>query len=207
MRFTDGDGGTIKLPIFEIIDYVGMTSTDINKALKRWGDPEAAKRGAKKGIRLRVYGGHGNGGKFYMRKMFNISHFITYRDGYLNIFGFNDHRKYGFAEGFKDKKISPNLVLKMANIDGFIPEIVKRKILLGKTGFTVVKGIRPKNIAKKISVSHFIQKIKHHHQSRRALKYSQVSVIHNGKLVMDRITMNEIQPLDDFIDPFIFDIP
>jgi len=207
MRFTDGDGGSVNIPVFEMIDYVGMTSTDINKALKRWGDPEAAKRGAKKGIRLRVHGGHGNGGKFYMRQMFNISHFITYRDGYLNIFGFSDHKKYGFAQGFKDKKISPDQALKMAGLDGFVLENIKRKIMLGKTGFTVVKGLRPKNIAKKISVFQLIQKIKHHPQSRRALKYSQVSVIHNGKFVMNRVTMNEVQPLDEFKDPFIFDIP
>ncbi len=44
--------------LFECIDFVGMTSEDINKALKRWGDPEAAKRGTGK----RVFGGHGNGG-------------------------------------------------------------------------------------------------------------------------------------------------
>lgn len=29
--------------IFECIDFVGMTSDDIDNAFKRWGDPEAAK--------------------------------------------------------------------------------------------------------------------------------------------------------------------
>src|SRR2546428_10158407 len=32
---------------FECIDFVGMTHGDIEKAFKRWGDPEAANRGGK----------------------------------------------------------------------------------------------------------------------------------------------------------------
>ncbi|MBI5191931.1 MAG: hypothetical protein HZA08_00635 [Nitrospirae bacterium] len=36
-RFNDKDE-----VIFECIDFVGMTSDDIDNALKRWGDPEAA---------------------------------------------------------------------------------------------------------------------------------------------------------------------
>src|SRR3989338_2454357 len=80
-RFTDGskDDG-----VLECFDFIGMTETDIEKAFIRWGDPEAAKRG----LNRRVYGGHGNGGKFYMRQMFDSSHFITYKKGAINIFGF-----------------------------------------------------------------------------------------------------------------------
>src|SRR5262245_47872672 len=70
--------------VFECIDFVGMTKPDIDKALKVWGLPTAAK----KGTDLSTYGGHGNGGKFYMRQMFNSSRFITFRNGKLNVFGF-----------------------------------------------------------------------------------------------------------------------
>src|SRR5262245_41745388 len=48
---------------FECIDFVGMTHDDIESAFKRWGDPNAASRGRNK----KFLGGHGNGGKFYMR--------------------------------------------------------------------------------------------------------------------------------------------
>jgi len=95
-RFKDKDE-----VVFECIDFVGMTSDDIDNALKRWGDPDAAKRGT----RARTFGGHGNGGKFYMRQMFKHSYFITYRSGELNVFGFNENLRYGFAKGFKDKKV------------------------------------------------------------------------------------------------------
>src|SRR5438105_88069 len=77
---------------FECVDFVGMTHDDIENAFKRWGDPHAASRG--KGRRF--LGGHGNGGKFYMRQMFKESRFITYRDGRLNVFGFNENKRYGF---------------------------------------------------------------------------------------------------------------
>src|SRR3989344_8346722 len=45
LRFTDGVKGDA---LFECIDFIGMSETDIDKAFKRWGDPEAAKRGLKK---------------------------------------------------------------------------------------------------------------------------------------------------------------
>src|SRR5882762_1530158 len=101
-NFRDGRKG--EQATFECIDFCGMTSSEIDNALKRWGDPKAASRGRNK----RVFGGHGNGGKFYMRQMFERSYFITYLTSKLNIFGFNEKRKYGFALGFKDKDCSPS---------------------------------------------------------------------------------------------------
>lgn len=204
-KFTDEDENNP--PMFETIDFVGMTSTDINKALKRWGDPEAAKKGAKKGIRINVHGGHGNGGKFYMRQMFKTSHFITYRDGIINVFGFNENKKYGFGVNFKDKKLPPEEAMKLANIFTMIPEFLKKNILFGKNGFTVVRGIRPKFIATKIEANKIINRLKNHPQARRALKSSQVSIIHNNKVIVNRLIPNEIQPMIDFSDTYIFEIP
>ena len=42
------DGGSGEPATFECIDFCGMTSGDIDKALKRWGDPKAASRGLNK---------------------------------------------------------------------------------------------------------------------------------------------------------------
>src|SRR5437762_696628 len=83
--------------VFECIDFVGMTKNDIDKALKVWGLATAAK----KGTDVATYGGHGNGGKFYMRQMFDTSMFITYRNGLLNVFRFDEHHRYGFAKGLE----------------------------------------------------------------------------------------------------------
>jgi len=89
-----------KNSVFEVIDFVGMTSHNIDNAFKRWGDPEAAS----KGTAAKTLGGHGNGGKFYMREMFDQAHFITYKKGLLNVFGFTKKR-YGYAKRLKDERM------------------------------------------------------------------------------------------------------
>ncbi len=200
-RFTESKDSNASI---ECIDFVGMTENDIIKALKRWGDPEAAKRGLKK----QTYGGHGNGGKFYMRQMFNRSHFITYSNGYFNIFGFNERKKYGFAKGYKNKKMKPEKALKLAGIDRLIfPINVKQKILLGKTGFTVVVGFAPANMKNKIKVRRIIEKFKNHPQSRRILARINVSAIYNEEYLHDLLRPEKIIALLDFEKPKIAEIP
>jgi len=202
-RFTDGVGGNP--PVIECIDFVGMEHIDIEKAFKWWGDPDAARRGSK----VKVYGGHGNGGKFYMRQMFQQSCFFTYKRGKLNIFGFNEKRKYGFAENFEDRKVSPNEALKIAGLDKvLIPPAVFKLIGKGKTGFTVVKGIRPKKIVgKNLPVFRICDRLKYHPQARSPLKFSKVAVVHNGRILTEELKMEDIEPMPGFEGPFIFDIP
>jgi len=200
-RFTDGRKGNA---LMECIDFVGMTEEDIVKAFKRWGDPEAAKRGFQK----KVYGGHGNGGKFYMRQMFDMSYFITYRAGYLNIFGFSRNKKYGFAEGFKNKKVSPQRAIEIADIDRIpFPSGIKNKILSKKTGFTVVKGIGPVGMKNKIKVERLIEKFRNHPQSRNILARINASVIYNGEVICKSLKPDEIKPLKGFEIPRIISIP
>src|SRR5882672_255087 len=88
----------------ECIDFVGMSKQQIDEAFKRFFDPQAAKKGSKQET-IKTLGGHGNGGKFYMRQMFKTARAITYRDGKMNIFGFNAKHQYGFEEGFEDHKM------------------------------------------------------------------------------------------------------
>lgn len=200
-RFTDG---TKKDASLECIDFVGMTKEDIVKAFKVWGDPEAARRG----LRKRVYGGHGNGGKFYMRQMFDYSHFITYKDGYLNIFGFSKNRKYGFAKDYKNKKVNPRDALRIANLDKIsFPPGIKDKILHKKTGFTVVEGIGPLGMRSTIKVEKIVEKFKNHPQARNILSRIPVSIIHNDELIYDVIRPDEIKPMKGFEVPKVISIP
>lgn len=202
-RFTDGTVSSA--PTIECIDFVGMDIVDIEKAFKWWGDPDAAKRGRK----VKVFGGHGNGGKFYMRQMFQQSHFVTYKDGNINVFGFNEKRKYGYVPKYKDKKISLNEALKIAELDkSVIPNTVLRELERGKTGFTVVKGIRPKKVVgRKLPVYRLCDKLKYHPQARSPLKFSDVAVVHNGKLLVNSLKMEEIEPIEGFEKPLFFEIP
>lgn len=200
-RFTDGNKNNA---IFECIDFVGMTETDIEKAFKRWGDPEAAKRGLNK----RVYGGHGNGGKFYMRQMFGESHFVTYKEGRLSIFGFNKNKKYGFGAGFKGKKINAVEALKIACIDNIIfPKGVKESIMKGKTGFTVVTGIGPAKMKNQIKLDRLTDKLKNHPQARRILDRIDVWITHNNFPDYVLLKPDEIKPLKGFEDVRVIEIP
>src|SRR5213596_3365057 len=105
-----------------------MRKQQIDDAFKRFLDPEAAKKGAKQ-AQLKTLGGHGNGGKFYMRQMFKTSRAITYRDGRLNVFGFNAKGEYGFEDGFEDKKMPPQAAMKEASIDKIeLPPSVKKAL-------------------------------------------------------------------------------
>lgn len=187
-NFQDGRKG--QPPIFECIDFCGMTSEEIDKALKRWGDPKAASRGQNK----RVFGGHGNGGKFYMRQMFSHSHFISYRNGKLNIFGFNEKRKYGFAKGFKDKVCSPNEAVKLAGIkDLELPTVQMDQIRNGETGFTVVRGVHPDKIKNVISVARLCDKVRFHPQARKIIQRRPIRILHNGQLILERLEPEQIE--------------
>lgn len=200
-RFQDGLKDNA---IFECIDFVGMTDTDIEKAFKRWGDPEAAKRGLKK----RVYGGHGNGGKFYMRQMFDRSHFVTFKNGKINIFGFNENKKYGFADGFKNKSVKPEEALVIAEINNLnFPKGVRELIISGKIGFTVVRGVGPSKMKNSIKFDRLIEKLKNHPQARRILQHINVWATHNNFPDYILLKPDVIKPLPNFEEPVIIEIP
>lgn len=200
-RFIDGTNDDA---IFECIDFVGMDEVDIEKAFKRWGDPEAAKRHLKK----RVYGGHGNGGKFYMRQMFDRSHFVTYKNGKISIFGFNEGRKYGFADGFKNKSVDLKKALSIAGInDVHFPDDVKSKLEKKQVGFTVVRGIGPSKMKNAVKFNRLVDKLKNHPQARRILLHINVYATHNNFPDYLLLKPDEIKPLSKFEEPVIIGIP
>ena len=200
-RFTDQG---VPKPMVECIDFVGMDQVDIEKAFKRWGDPKASKRG--KGVK--TYGGHGNGGKFYMRQMFKESRFITYKNGVLNIFGFNENRKYGYAEGYENKKMKPKEAFSFAELESLpIPKEIKEKVLSGKTGFTVIQGVGPENLRGKFKIARDMEKFKNHPQARRILLYANVSVIYNNNSMYGLLRPEDLPPLEKFEIPRVIEIP
>lgn len=200
-RFTDQG---VTHPMLECIDFMGMSGLDIEKALKIWFDPNAAKRG--KGVK--VYGGHGNGGKFYMRQMFSESRFITYKDGILNIFGFSENRKYGYAKGFQNKKMGPEEALNFAEISILpIPLNIKDKIISGKTGFTIVQGIHPEGVRTKFRITREIERFKNHPQARRILERTNVAVVYNGHSLYALLKPDELDALQNFESPRIVNVP
>lgn len=192
-RFADGKNNGA---VVECIDFNGMTELDIEKALKRWGDPEASKRGIKQ---LKTFGGHGNGGKFYMRQMFDNSYFITYKNGLLNVFGFSENKKYGFAQDFRNKPMSADEAISFAGLNkDYVSKMMLGKVRLGETGFTVVRGIGPVTMPNTPKVRFIVNHLVSHPQSQRILSRIPSKVIHNDRVEFDKLETETLTPLSGF---------
>jgi hypothetical protein len=187
----------------EVIDFVGMAKDDIDNAFKRWGDPRAATRETGR----RVLGGHGNGGKFYMRQMFKISHFVTYRNGKLNIFGFNEKKRYGYASNHEEKPMKPGEALALAGLVGSteIPPAVRKRWAKGEVGFTVVVGEDPRKFKGEGSLADIQRRLCVHSQSRRLVKHKPIIVVRGDASA--RLVPDEILPRPGFEEPFEAEIP
>jgi len=189
---------------FECIDFVGTNHDAIDKAFQIWGDPTAAKRGK---ADLPTFGGHGNGGKFYMREMFDMCRMTTYQGGHLNVFGF-DGGKYGFV--IEDKKMGLDEALKFAGIAYLeIPAAVRArwKKSSAKAGFTVLRGEVPKKFSGKATVDTILEKLRFHAQARRLLAHKQVYYMRAGEPWGKRLGVPEISPRAGFEEPRVIPVP
>ena len=190
------------------VDFVGTTKARIEADFKKWGSAVAAGRGTNK----KTLGGHGNGGKFYMRQMFRHSDFITYKDGRLNIFGFNKHKRYGFAEGHQDEKIDFQKALHIARIDErVISKNIIKKLEKGLAGFTVVRGYDPVPTAGKRGVPlpgvKYCERLRNHPQLMRVLPRINFSVFQNNESLFARLLPDELEPYKDFEQPSPIEVP
>lgn len=189
---------------FKVTDFVGMTHADIVEAFKRWGDPHAATRGKK----VRTLGGHGNGGKFYMRQSFETSRFITYRNGLLNVFGFNKEKQYGFMEDHEDLKVDLDEALGIAGID--IDELPEKalKRLGSSGGFTVVIGEKPEGFSGRATSGGHLEKLLAHPQARHVIARRPVFSRHGKTLgSYQRLEVDEPTGREEFPEPYVIEIP
>jgi hypothetical protein len=191
--------------VFECIDFVGMTAAKIDNALKRWGDRRAAQyeRSAA------TLGGHGNGGKFYMRQMFRTSRFITFRDGKLNVFGFDKDKRYGYAVGQKNRRLSLESALEFAQLDDLdIPDEVRNRWRKTKNpGFTVVVGDGPHKFSGRATVDSILEKLRVHPQARRLVTHKMIVMVQKGNSWGERLTLPEILPKPGFERPRRIKLP
>lgn len=205
LRLTEDKRGM--LSGMECIDFVGMDRKAIDEAFKRFFDPEAAKKGAKQ-AQVKTLGGHGNGGKFYMRQMFKESIAITYKNGRLNIFGFNDKKQYGFDTGGDNIKMSPKEAMTKAGIQMLeLPGHVKDRICMGETGFTVVRGAYPRKAARTSTRYNLLEKLRLHPQARRLIEHKPIMLVLNSETKPNRLTAPKIEPKDCFEKELIIPIP
>ncbi|NIQ39337.1 MAG: hypothetical protein GTN81_12195 [Proteobacteria bacterium] len=200
LRFTDATRQSP--PIFECIDFVGMTLEDLEGRFKPWGKLSRHSK------RTGTYGGYGIGGKFYMRQMFDSSYLITYRQGVVNIFGFGPKHRYGYGQGYRNRPMDPREALRFANIEPLAALAgVRTEVMKGKRGFSVVHGRGPKGIGKKVDVERICLRLSGHPQAHRPLKVRRVCVIHNGAVAIERLNPRSITKKSGFERPWVRKIP
>lgn len=191
----------------ECIDFVGMQKRQIDDAFKRFFDPQAAKVGAKD-VTIKTLGGHGNGGKFYMRQMFKTSMAITYRNGKMNIFGFNSKKQYGFEEGFDDRKMTLAQAMERANIHNLpLPPSVEKALKANETGFTVVIGEHPQRVRGTAGRNGLVDKLLLHPQARRLMDRKPITVFLNKDTQGVRLKPPKLSPKEGFESSIVIAIP
>lgn len=201
------EDASARLTRIECIDFVGMTKTQIDDAFKRFFDPQAAKKGAKE-AQIKTLGGHGNGGKFYMRQMFKTSRAVTYRDGRLSVFGFNAKGEYGFEDGVEDKKMPLQAAMKVACIDRIdLPPSVWKALEAGDTGFTVVVGEHPEKAKGTANRNMLVERLIVHPQARRLIERKPISLLLNEETAASRLTVPKLSPKEGFESSAVIDIP
>lgn len=162
-----------------VIDFCGMSPDDIDRAFKRWFDMQASTGGIPH-EKLAVLGGHGNGGKFYMRQMFSESRITTWLNGQLSQFGFDERQRYGWVEGRRGFDCKLYQALAIARLDhDRIPKAALVSLERGETGFTVVEGIRARGSGVQTQVGNVVESLIRNPQMLRLLPQMQVSVWHN----------------------------
>lgn len=153
----------------ECIDYGGISGDEIEKDYMDWANPEAATRGGKL---VEVEGGQGNGGKAYLRQMFEHGYFISIDEGKLSVVSFLDEKKHelGFI---------PNVPIGKNNSDDntavptrkYALDWLKAIGLPAEHNITIVRGVSP---IKPIDINTLIEEIQQHPQARQTIRTCKV---------------------------------
>ncbi|MFO8006439.1 MAG: hypothetical protein R6V05_01745 [Candidatus Brocadiia bacterium] len=207
IRLTEDSRGRVKR--IECIDFVGMDRRQIDEAFKRFFDPEAAKKGeGGKRAAVKTLGGHGNGGKFYMRQMFRTARAITYRNGMLNVFGFNAKRQYGFDTDYIDREMDWDEAVREAELEELCAQDEITDYLGDHVkGFTVVRGEGPYKARGTSKRNKLIEELIHHPQARRLIERRPIMLVLGTGGTPWRLTPPRISPKPGFLEPVVVEIP
>jgi len=202
-----------------VMDFVGMTSTDIDQNFRVWADPDAAIRSSRSKISLGELGGHGNGGKCYMTQMFNdYSTLYTVRNGIKCEYGVgeksvnfgyvpNPEQGKGIKVKNKNEEIEKCLKKVKARFNQLPTEL--QSIITNANGFTFVRGVNPKGYDRSIPIQDLLENLIGHTQMISPMQNCRIIVLNNGHLYRkgEELTLREIKSLEGFEEPKIISIP
>lgn len=201
------------------LDFVGMTSEQIERDFKQWADPEAATRSSRGEVSIGELGGHGNGGKCYMTQMFE-DHSLLYTarnnrgckygvEGGSVAFGYVPNAHLG--KDFQIVEVSDEIEKCLKSVRGSIaglPEDAARVAQMAK-GFTFVCGVKPKEWSGRKAIHNLLESLLVHHQMTTPLQVCRVYVIINGHPFNDgnHLSLPRIEPIQGFTEPRIIAVP
>lgn len=198
------------------LDFIGMSSRDIEQYFRVWADPNAARAGTSV---TDLQGGHGNGGKAYMVQMFqDYSMLYTVKEEKGCKYGVpGDSVQFGYVpdqtkgRDFPVRNLWDALNAALAEMDlkyEALPTAAKQSFENGE-GFTFVRGVNPRDYGPTIPVRQLLERIVNHHQMVRTLELCEVYVIVNGRLYNKGrpLALPHIPPLEGAEEPREITIP
>lgn len=209
-------GQKIRPSSISCLDFVGMTSNDIEGYFRIWMDPDAASRGE---VVTNLQGGHGHGGKAYMIQVFkDYAYLYSVRNNRGCKYGVpGEEIQFGYIpspEKGRDFNVSdPKLEFGKALSDvGLTFEKLPKAAIHSfkqSEGFTHVRGVNPKQYSKQIPVPHLLDNIVNHIQMVKTLQLCDVFVVVNGELYNDGkpLILPEITPMVGAEEPKKIPIP
>jgi hypothetical protein len=200
------------------LDFVGMTRERIENHFRRWADPNSYRGDLFEDVRG-AQGGHGNGGKSYMVRMFDkYSYFLTVRGNKGNRYGFladqarpgyfpNPQKGRDFRVDDRKNELRDMLQLVGCQLSSLPGDAIRA--LENRDGFTCLVGVGPREISKKIPVKGIVDALLGHHQMLLTLQLCKVYVMLDGKPFNDGqpLFLPDIEPMLEAREPRIIPIP
>jgi len=204
-------------PNLAVVDFGGASYHDVQTFLLNWGDRSAASHGRTSAAA--VTGGHGNGGKFYMREMFKDgARFLTWRDGKMTSLVVDKKESDPGTTGeweAKDESTTWRAAVRAAlptseglrggdelitYIEASQPQIVS-ELDAGRRGLTILVGRRaiqtnPSNDVvtnKSWNAQRFVDELRDAAQARRPIRELAITVLVDGEERIERLTPETLQ--------------
>jgi len=212
-----------KGPNLAVIDFGGTSSKNIEDFFLYWGDKTAASHGGVITSKA-LTGGHGNGGKFYMREMWREgARFLTWKNGKVTsilVKKMDDNSTGLFEIEDQEMKWRDSLSIALSNKEslGGAKEIIDHlesniPILVNELddyerGLSVIVGRRAVQVHSANDVvrggkwryQRLIDDIKDAQQARRPIRELSISVFVNGILQIERIQPPAIETDPEWVD-------
>ncbi|MHC1679928.1 MAG: hypothetical protein AB9860_01585 [Methanomassiliicoccales archaeon] len=218
------DGNDKHPSLLGILDFAGASISDFE------GDPGqhyggwktwSSRTSSKSTVSKEIEGGFGNGGKAFMKGVSTVEASMhSSKNGRRTKMGFRP--KSGFTPGyFMEKGVAIKNITDEDPIDSLDHALDNYSInkddvlkyapfLINRKNWTLVELVGIKDVNRhwsKSAIELVVTTLKESGQCVLTIETTNVFVIHNGKLVEGPLKHESLEPMDQFKDPFVNEIP